>query len=113
MALKERKKAFPFVSKECLVQSVAGRKINILHSLLNGWKGKLEDGDFKKTQNPLICYLVSLGMQLETWQKKVGSTHSQKHSHLPMGLWRTLVQSSLSQTSYLENILHPLTFPMF
>lgn len=26
----------------------------------------------------MICYLVSLGMQLETWQKKVGSTHLQK-----------------------------------
>lgn len=38
---------------------------------------KMEDDDFKKTQNLLICYLVGLGMQLETWQKNVGSTPSE------------------------------------
>lgn len=57
MALKELKKAFPFVSKECLVQSVARWKHQYISLSSGQLKGKLEDGDFKKTQNPLICYL--------------------------------------------------------
>lgn len=51
-------------------------KLSIFHSLLNGWKEELGNGDFKTAQHPLICYLAPLGIQLETSTRTCEHTSS-------------------------------------
>ena len=55
------RKNFPLCIQGMFVESGARRQGQYL-SLRSGWQEELDDGDFKKAQNPLIAYLMSLDM---------------------------------------------------